>query len=469
MISTTTTFIRLPSWWGRRAAHPENVMVPLDVAYAAAVLMGAGHGVDVLDVEASGASADEVLAALDRRPPDRVVLQMVTPAVPRGLVLARKIKDRLPDVQVVAVGQHASVLPATLLGPGSSVDLCVRGEYEQKLLEVVTSPEPDPAGLARPGPDAPCIDPAVLCVDDLDALPLPAHHLFASPRYRVFHPTGVRRRWRWGFVLSSRGCPHGCVYCSPTLRNSYGKGLRLRSAQSVLEELELLTSLGCTLIHFKDDVFSQRRDHVTGLCEAILSRGLKVAWTAQTRPDLVDDELLRLMKRAGCVTLGLGVESGSARVLERLGKGLDADAARLAFPAARRAGLLTVGFFMLGNPGETEQDIAMTHRLLMEVAPDIIQVAFFTAYPGATVFEEGLLDRFSLEEFSHYNVPMNFSEVPDARLRWWQRKMYLDFIFRTGFIPRYLRTQAVPSVLNPEKLAELARLSLRFFGKELRS
>ncbi len=465
---STTTFIRLPSWWGRRAAHPENVMVPLDVAYAAAVLMGAGHGVEVLDVEASGASADEVLAALDRRPPDRVVLQLVTPAVPRGLVLARKIKDRFPGAQVVAVGQHATVLPATLLEPGSGVDLCLRGEYEQKLLEVVEAPEPGQAGLALPGDDGPRVDPTVLCVDDLDALPLPAHHLFASPRYRVFHPTGVRRRWRWGFVLSSRGCPHGCVYCSPTLRNSYGSRLRLRSVDGVLEELRQLAALGCTLVHFKDDVFTQRRDHVEGICEALLSCGLRVFWTAQTRPDLVDDRLLRLMKRAGCVTLGFGVESGSPRVLERLGKGLDPDAARRAFPAARRAGLLTVGFFMLGNPGETEADIALTHRLLMDVAPDIIQVAFFTAYPGATVFDDELLGRLSWEEFSHYNAPMSFSEVSDARLRWWQRKMYLDFIFRTGFLPRYLRAQAVPSLLNPGKVAELARLSLRFFGKELR-
>ena len=463
------TLVRIPSWWGIRAAHPENVMAPLDMGYAAALLLRAGLDVEVLDVEASGADFEEVTSALARQPPEQVVLQMITPAVPQAERLARFVKDRLPGVrQIIAVGQHATVLPETLLGPGAAFDLCIRGEYEYKLAEVITSASPEPEGLARRGPDgAPEVDPTILQVDALDALPLPAHHLFISPRYRVFHPTGVKARWRWGFLLSSRGCPHRCVYCSPTLRNSHGDRFRYRDADSVLEELSLLQGLGCTLVHFKDDVFTQNRERVVQLCEAILARGERIHWTVQTRPDLVDAGLLRLMKRAGCVTVGFGVESGSQRVLDRLKKQLDVEDVRRAFAMARRAGLLTVGFFMLGNPGETEQDIRLTHRLLLEVAPDIIQVAFFTAYPGAEVFDQELLRRFSLEQFSHYNVPMNDSEVSRSRLSWWQRKLYLDFLLRTGFIPRYLRNQALPSLINIEKFAELARLSLRFFGKRL--
>ena len=465
------TFVRRPSWWGRRAAHPENVMAPLDIGYAVALLSRAGVKVELLDVEASGATPEEVIRSLRRRPPVQVVLQMITPAVPRAEGLARAIKDSLPSVkQIIAVGQHATALPETLLGTDSPFDLCIRGEFEEKILELVTSSSPDPSGLARRGPGGELeLDPTILAVEELDALPLPAHHLFISPRYRVFHPTGVKARWRWGFLLSSRGCPYPCIYCSPTLRNSHTDRCRVRSTDSVLEELQHLSALGCTLMHFKDDVFTLNRARVVELCEAILGLGLKINWTVQTRPDLVDAGLLRLMKRAGCVTVGLGVESGSQRVLDRLRKQLQVEDVRRAFALAREAGLLTVGFFMLGNPGETEQDIQQTHRLLLEVAPDIIQVAFFTAYPGAAVFNSELLDKFTMEDFSHYNVPMNYSEISDQRLGWWQRKLYLDFILRTGFIPRYLRHQTLPSLINPEKFAELARLSVRFLGRRLLS
>jgi len=452
------TLIRIPSWWGRKAAHPENVMAPLDFGYAVAVLQRAGLRAEVLDVEASGDSYEQVCQTLARRPPDQVVLQTITPAVPGALRLARFIKDELPSVErIIAVGQHATVLPETLLSDGSPIDLCVRGEYEQKLLEVVTASGPVQA------------DDTVHLVEDLDALPMPAHHLFMSPRYRVFHPTGVRDRWRWGFVMSSRGCPYPCVYCSPTLRNSYGERFRFRSTDSVVEELSYLSILGCTLVHFKDDVFTLNRRRVMELCEAILSRGLKLSWTIQTRPDLLDAELLRLMKRAGCVTVGLGVESGSQRVLDRLGKKMKVEHVREAFALARQAGLLTVGFFMLGNPEEAEQDIAKTHRLMLQVAPDIIQVAFFTAYPGAAIFDEGLLSRFSFEQFSHYNFPMNYSAVDHERLRFWQRKLYLDFLLRTGFVPRYLRGQALPGLINIEKMAELASLGFRFLTRGLLS
>ena len=460
--------VRIPSWWGRRAAHPENVMAPVELGYAAALLMRAGQRVRVLDVEASGASPRRVLAALARLRPRQVVLQMITPAVRDALELAQKIRRRLPGVErIIAVGQHATVLPATLLGPDSGIDLCIRGEFEQKLCQVLTCQDYDETGLARRGSQGPQVDPTILQVDDLDALPLPAHQLFCSPRYRVFHPTGVRRRWRWGFVLTSRGCPYPCIYCSPSLRNSFGTRYRARSTRSVVQELDLLQQLGCTLIHFKDDVFTLDRQRVEALCEALLARGGRQPWTAQTRPDLVDGRLLRLMRRAGCVTLGMGVESGSQRVLDRLHKQLRVTQVPRAFASAREAGIRTVGFFMLGNPGETEEDLQKTHRLMLQVAPDIIQVAFFTAYPGAPVFSDELLQQLPPEPFSHYNAPMNHSRICAERLRGWQRRFYLDLICKTGFVPRYLWHQTLPSLINLEQFAGFARLSLRFLTREV--
>lgn len=459
-------FIRVPSWLGRQAAHPENVMAQLDIGYAIAMLARHGVVARMLDLEAEPLSHDQVQRRLARWKPRVLVIHAITPAVPHGLEIARRARANLPSLeQIVAVGQHATVLPDTLLGADSPVDVCIRGEYEEKVVEVVRERDPDPTGLAWRTEAGPAVDPTVLEVADLDALPMPAHNLFMRPQYKVFHPTGLIRRWRWGFLMASRGCPYACIYCSPTLRNSYGTQYRTRSTARVVEEMEHLRSLGATLIHFRDDIFSLDRARVVELCDELVRRRFDVRWTVQTRPDRVDRDLLARMRRAGCATVSFGVESGSPRILSALQKGSTVEQVRSAFADARAAGLFTVGFFMIGNPDETEDEIQQTHALLMEVRPDIIQVAFFTPYPGSPVFERALLDRHSPDQFSHYNFPINPSRVPDARLRAWQKKFYLDFILRSGFIGRYARHQIVPNLVNAEKFADFFRLGARALAR----
>jgi radical SAM superfamily enzyme YgiQ (UPF0313 family) len=460
-------FIRIPSWWGRRAAHPENVMSPLDIGYAVALLARRGITAEIIDVEASNVSYERVQELLRVLRPSHVFLHAITPAVPDALRLAQFAQDELRSVRkVVLIGQHATVLPETVLGAESPIDLCLRGEFEQDAERVALGAEPSSAAYYEDG--------AVQTVggtcetEDLDALPFPAHERFRSRRYRVFHPTGVRRRWRWGFLMSSRGCPFQCIYCSPTLRNSYGKKYRVRSTESVIEELELLGSLGFTIVHFKDDIFTLNKERIVALCEAMLSRKMRVSWTAQTRPDTVDRPLLELMQRAGCRTLGFGVETGSERMIERLCKGNQLDDVHNAFQWAREVGIRTVGFFILGSPGETEEDVAATRALMRRIRPNIIQVSFFTPYPGAPTYDEALSSRFDMRDFSHYNSLINLSAISDERLRALQRAFYLDFLTKTGFVRDYVGSEWLPALINADQFLPFLKLSGKFlFGRHL--
>lgn len=453
------TFVRIPSWWNRRSAHPENVMSPLDIGYAISLLERRGVQAHLIDIEATNASPEAVRRTLLDQAPDTVVLHAITPAVPDALALARFVKDRIPSTRkVVLVGQHASVLPASVLGPASPIDLCIRGEFERKIVEVATAPDFDATGTAT----AQQVSETVLELEDLDRLPFPSHELFRSPRYRVFHPTGIRRRWKWGFILSSRGCPHSCVYCSPTLRNSFGSRYRARSFGNVVAELRHLQDLGFTVVHFKDDLFTLHKERIHELCEAILSAGLRLPWTAQTRPDAVDEPLLRAMKRAGCRTLGMGVETGSARMVQQLRKGNRIDDVRNAFRWARAAGLRTVAFFILGSPGETEADVSETYQLMREIEPSMIQVAFFTPYPGSAAWDASLSASHDPTAFSHYNAVVNLSGIPTDRLQRLQRNFYLDFLTRTGFVREYARSEWLPALINADKFLPFLKLSASF-------
>ncbi len=456
-------FVRIPSWIEKRRAHPENVMAPLDIGYAISVLAARGVEARLIDMEAHGHSPEQTLELLRGYGPAYLVLHFITSAAEPALAIAAAARESIPSLQsVIAVGQHATVLPETLLSGETPIDTCVRGEFELKLAEIVAEEAPSTEGIATLEGGEPRVDSTVLSIEDLDALPQPDHRLFMDGAYHVFNPTGVRARWRWGFVISSRGCPYQCIYCSPTLRNSYGAKHRARQASDVVEELRGLKELGATIVQFKDDVFSLDRDRVVELCEAMLEAKVDLPWTAQTRVEAVDPELLALMARAGCRFLGYGVESGSPRILETLRKQNTVQQSRDAFRWTTRAGIRTGGFFMIGNPGETEGDIRMTHRLMEELSPDIIQVAFFTPYPGAAVFQERLLADHGYSDFSHYNAPINFSRVATADLHRWQRRFYLDFILHTGFVGKYLRGELAPILLNPEKFLRLARLSAGF-------
>jgi len=456
-------FIRIPSWWGRSAAHPENVMSPLDIGYAVSLLARAGVPAEIIDVEATNASYEDVLAVLRRVRPTHVFLHAITPAVPDALRLARFARESLPSVRkVVLVGQHATVSPETVLGADSPLDLCLRGEFEEDAARVVLAPNAEPSCAAFFDGHAVRKVGGVREVQDLDALPFPAHARFRGSGYRVFHPTGVRRRWRWGFLMSSRGCPFKCLYCSPTLRNSFGKKYRVRSTESVIEELRVLGSLGFTIVHFKDDIFTLDKERIAALCDALLSRGMRVNWTAQTRPDTVDRPLLELMKRAGCGTLGFGVETGSERMIERLCKGNRVDDVRNAFRWAREVGIRTVGFFILGSPGETERDVAATRALMLEIRPHIIQVSFFTPYPGAPAYDESLASRYEMKDYSHYNHLINLSAIPDDRLRALQKSFYVEFLTKTGFVRDYVASEWLPAILNADRFLPFVKLSARF-------
>jgi radical SAM superfamily enzyme YgiQ (UPF0313 family) len=236
----------------------------------------------------------------------------------------------------------------------------------------------------------------------------------------------------------------------------------VRSTESVIEELRVLGSLGFTIVHFKDDIFTLDKERIAALCDALLSRGMRVNWTAQTRPDTVDRPLLELMKRAGCRTLGFGVETGSERMIERLCKGNRVDDVRNAFRWAREVGIRTVGFFILGSPGETERDVAATRALMLEIRPHIIQVSFFTPYPGAPAYDESLASRYEMKDYSHYNHLINLSAIPDDRLRALQKSFYVEFLTKTGFVRDYVASEWLPAILNADRFLPFVKLSARF-------
>lgn len=462
-------FVRVPSWLGQTARHPENCEAPLDLGYGAALAERTGWRWTLLDLETGAFGVDEALEALGQDRPQVLFLSGITPAVPWMLHLARRVRERSPDTILLAHGQHADALPQTLLGPGSAIDACLRGELEAHLPQVLGTDRgrlagmpgvltPDGESLAESSSN-PGLPPQV---ESLDDLPWPRHQAFLNRRYRYLHPMRLVARHRWGFLQGSRGCPFGCIYCSKALRTSYGTRMRDRSPEGIVEEMRWLERQGVNVLVFTDDFFNWNRDRVLELCEAIQRAGLRIRWTAEGRVRPADLEMFRRMRQAGCTTFSMGVESGSPRMLELLQKQVTVEEIEAAFRLAREAGLWRVAFFMVACPGETAADFEATRRLMLRLDPEMIQVAYFTGYPGSEAWRRHFAHLgLPWESFQHYERLSNLSAEPDAVVQTWQRRLYRDFALRPSFLFRYLWQKNLNLLWNPDTEGFLVTQGIR--------
>jgi len=356
--------------------HP---LVPLGLAYLASVLENAGYEVKVFDCPPLGLSHEELTKLLVKFSPDFVGITCMTMMYPSAIKVAKMIKEQLPEVVIGVGGPHVTFYDKETLEECPSIDLVVRGEGEQTILEVVASLKEggklsniSGITLRKNGeivktPDRPHIQ-------NLDALPYPAYHLFPMDKYRIYGRKIMP-------IITSRGCPFQCSFCVTS--RMVGRKFRARSPQNVVDELEwLVKEHGADAVCFYDDTLTLDRKRMIEICRMIKERKIDVVWDCQTRVDQISLEILGEMVKAGCRLVSFGVESGSDKVLGRIGKGTTVEQNKRAIMLAKKVGLLVAVSVIIGYPGETPETVNETLRFLWETRPDDAYICFATPYPG---------------------------------------------------------------------------------------
>ena len=356
--------------------HQEEVAVPpIGLYYVGALLRENGHDVEILNAHTLGDRHREVEAVLRRVRPGVVGFSVLHANRWGALDLAGLAKRVVPGVQVVFGGVGATFLWEQLLAHTGVVDYVARGEGERTFLELVEHFEQNGAplpehipGLAFQKDGRPFKTPDAPRIQDLDSLPNPA-------RYFTFQ-----------HVAATRGCSMNCAFCgSPRF---WGRSVRAHSPGYFVEQLELLYHRGIRFFFFSDDTFTASRTRVMAICRLILERGLRITWFAIARVDHVDEEMLRWMRRAGCIQISYGVESGSPAIRKRLNKPLRAEPIRRAFALTRRFGILPRAYFIYGCPGETRETVEETRTLLREIQPLAAIFYILDVFPGTALCEE---------------------------------------------------------------------------------
>ncbi len=286
-------------------------------------------------------------------------------------------------------------------------------------------------------------------VEDPDNLPFPSYTPEELTAYKSIYPVRLPKPVKWGFLIATRGCPHNCMFCSEVMRVSIGKRIRGRSAANVVDEMEHLGRQGVNICSFQDDSFSANRPLVQSLCKELIARKSTMAWMARVRVDELSYETLSLMKQAGCIMLGIGVESGTQRIFESMRKqqnpGPWQDQCRKVFDWTRQLGIGTNAYYVIGNPTETKEEIEQTIKFALELNSDSIQVHYYTPYPGSAAWEKykDKLEGLDSTKMFHYATPLLLlAEVSVDKLVTLRSQFYRRYLFRLGFALDHLRKHA---------------------------
>jgi radical SAM superfamily enzyme YgiQ (UPF0313 family) len=426
--------------------HAEAAAPPMGLASLAAVLEEERRAVDLLDAHALGIGIDGVISRVGEIEPLAIGLSVMSSMFASAAKLTREIK-RLPSPPLIIWGgPHPTVCPEESLTRGGA-DICVLGEGERTIVELApclpgSSREwGSIAGIAFMRDGAVARTAGRKLIEDLDSLPPPAYHLLPMDRYATLH-TG---RKRFCSIMTSRGCPGKCMFCS---RCVFGGRMRYRSVARVLDEIELLMrEYRIEEISVIDDAFAEDRGRVLALCGEITKRGLRFAWRLGNgaRVDTIDEDLMMVMRMAGCYEVAFGVESGDDEVLKRIGKEITTQQVREAFRAAHRAGLDTIGFFMIGHPFDTLETMKKTIDFAISLDPTYAQFTMSTPLPGTALWE--WVERHGKSLFGgdvtkldflgatpHFETE-NYSREDAARM---YRRAYRRFYLRPSYIWRRL-------------------------------
>lgn len=360
---------------------------PMGMLMLAAVLERAGHRVQLLDANAARRrlTTTQIVQQVAELRPDVVGVTMVTPLAREAYRLAEGLRGC--GAKLIAGGPHATLVPEEPLRYG--FDAVVVGEGEPTIVEAVEAvlgrmPPEEVQGLVYRWPDGQIQQNAPRSlVADLDALPQPARHLvsaadFGPPDSAVLHAN----------IFTSRGCPGRCAYCAGGL---FGKEFRFRSADSVVDELVLVhRQYGTTCFHFVDDAMSMNKERMRQICTRLEEERLGFTWSMMTRIDSVDEDLLAIASRAGCVRIDYGVESGHPDTLKRIHKPHTAEMVRRIIPLTHRYGICPAVFFILGFPWEDTAAIEKTLDLIRDISPYVVfhpaVASVLVPFPGTEIY-----------------------------------------------------------------------------------
>lgn len=352
---------------------------PLGLLNMAAVLERDGHEVKVMDCPVNRYTISDVMSEISNYKPDVLGVAAITSLAHVTKEICDVVKNQWPDTTIILGGPHPTVMPKQV-SEEMRADIIIAEEADGVISDVLKDlPKYKEQRIVMAGK-----------VMKLDALPFPARHLVDMSKYTSL-PNTYKKDPHTFQVMTSRGCPFTCTFCHDA------KGVfRQRSVENVIEELKMLKEkYHITEVAFWDDILTLNKIWVAKFCEEI--EKLNLTWSCYSRLDLVDEPMLRAMKKAGCWNIFFGIEAGSQDLLDNIKKKMTVQQLAEKVKLVKKCGIEIRGSFMIGLPGETPEKARQTIQFAIDLDPDYAQFTITTPYPGTELWQTaeqfGTLDR----------------------------------------------------------------------------
>lgn len=456
---------------GKKVTSSESP--PLGLCYIAAVLEMAGHEVRIIDGQAERESVERISQVVLDYEPDVVGITATTPMINDAARIAELVKKEREEIKTIVGGPHVTAMPVETLEAFPHIDIGVLGEGERTISSIISSISDDRAlsnidGIVWRHSGTVVYNPPGPMIQDLSMLPFPARHLCNPSHYRSISAHGEVGIFTT--MESSRGCPFQCIFCYPM----FGRTVRFRSAQNIVDEMESVhKDFNVKIIGFVDDTMTVNRKRVLRLCDEVIHRGLQkeVEWGCTTRVDTVDEEVLRKMRKAGCVRINYGIESGNPDILKITRKGITLEHAEKAVALTNKVGMETVAYFILGHPYETRETIEDTINFARKLNADVVEFSIMTPFPGTELWRMiekkcggiKLLNR-NWSEFGHYgHAVISVNDISPNDLLRYQKLAFKEYYLR----PSYIIPQLFKCLRRPSKTIGIVGSFLAFIKAQM--
>ncbi len=399
---------------GRCQQKPEllqTIYPSLESAYLAAILRKK-LSVDILDCIADGCNKAKLISFYSKEKPDKVFVNTSTQTINNDLKIIKELNHIHPS-KFILFGVYAKY-------------------FRKKISKIKNITVPNDIKEYAYNFIGEGFDPG-----NLDKLPFPAWDLINLKNYRL--PITAEK-----FVLiqTATGCPYECIFC--TVPFYHGKKIVKRSVDSVIREIEYVKKLGVNNIIFFADNFTLDKNWVKELCREIIHKKIKIKFLCNSRVDYIDKGLVELMKKAGCWIISFGIESGNQRLLDSSKKGIRIEDSIKAISLTNKEGILTLGNFVFGLPGENKDTIKKTISFANKIGLDFAAFNIATPFPGSALYETYKNEAFDWEKLQYSSQVICL----DINLEYWQKKAYRTFYSKRP-IRRLLRIVKIAGVKNP--------------------
>jgi anaerobic magnesium-protoporphyrin IX monomethyl ester cyclase len=414
---------------------------PLGVLYLATVLRERGFEVSVLDQAAKGFTNEETAGWIEKERPDILGFSTFASSGRTAALISNRVKENNADTTIIFGGYFATFNSHRILKKYPSVDIIVRGEGEDTVIELAECFKKNREikgvqGITFRNEKSIASTPDRPLLRNLDSLPFPDRRLIDVEYHSTIAGANVAPK-KFTSIVSSRGCVYRCRFCACTqfARNTW----RPRSVENTMEELRFLASEGYRQFIFVDDSFTLNQKRVIELCRNMRKEKLDMDWICEGRVDHFSYEMFREIAKAGCRILYFGIESGNQRILDYYNKQITPQQSRTAVKTARKAGVdVIIGSFIVGAPDETREEIQNTIEFAKQIPIDFPQFNILGAYPGMDVWNDFEMNGL-LNDDAYWETGVVVSEicptaVPPNESKQMIHKAFYDFVRRPNFI-----------------------------------